>query len=438
MNTVTLVNMVPPLKGDTTVPLGPLYIAAVLEETGCSVDFRDYQLTSYKNPLHKKSISDFLSPAEDVLAIGCFFNVLPFLLPPLQKLKDENPDKTIILGGPGPSSVAEPLMEAFPFVDVIVKGEGESTVAELAQGVPYRNIKGIVYQSDGKVVTNPERERIRHLDALPFPAYSAIDVSQYDHVGVITARGCPYRCTFCEVAPLWGHYTAERSVPNVIKEIKLLHNKGVTRIHLNDDTFVLNRQWVAQFCDALRTENLDITWMCNGRINLMDEPLISKMAHSGCTAVQYGIESGSERVLKMMGKQINVAQIKKVVNLSVQHMDTITTFMWGFPFETMDDFFQTVYTMGVLADMGAVLSLFLLAPLPLSQLYREYADQLRFSAEIVSPLAGDMINQIPPEEKNNIIEMILTYPHIFSGFYHIYTPDIYKKHAFLKQAGLIR
>ena len=433
MKSVTLVNVVPRLGGETTAPLGLLYIAKGLKNEGCTVDFKDYQLVYEK--LSSQHILDILHNSEDVIGISCFFNALPFVLHALQKLKQETPEKTVILGGPGPSSVAVPLMKAFPFVDVVVKGEGESTITALAKGVPYHKIKGIVYQSEGGVCSAPEQERIHHLDALPFPAYDLIDVSQYDHVGIITARGCPYHCTFCEVAPLWGHYTEQRSVANVMEEITWLHECGVRTIHINDDTFVLNRKWVEHFCDTLKADPSGMAWMCNGRINLMDEPLIAKMAQAGCTAVQYGIESGSEKVLKRMEKQISVAQIKKIVNVSVQYMDTIATFMWGFPFETMDDLFQTVYTMGALADMGAFLSLFLLAPLPLSQLYKEYIDQLRFSREIVSTLAWDTGDQIPEEHE---IEMILQHPAVFSGFYHIYTPDIYKKYTFLKQAGLIR
>ncbi len=294
---MTLVNFVPPLKG-TTVPLGPLYIASVLEEAGCYVDFRDYQLTSYENPLDQKNIVSFLSDSEDFLAIGCFFNVLPFLLPSLEAIKAESPEKMIILGGSGPSSVAEKLMGEFPFIDVIVRGEGEQTVREIAHRIPYNQIKGIVYRSNGKAVSTPERERIRNLDGLPFPAYDKTDLSEYTQAGVVTARGCPYHCTFCEVASLWGYHAEQRSVSSVVSEIKLLYDQGITSLHINDDTFVLDRKWVLDFCDVLKCEGIDVTWRCLGRINLMDKELLEKMADSGCVGVQYGVESGSENVLK--------------------------------------------------------------------------------------------------------------------------------------------
>ncbi len=436
---MTLVNFVPPLKGDATVPLGPLYIASVLEEAGCCVDFRDYQLTTYENPLNQKNIVNFLSDSEDILAIGCFFNVLPFLLPSLEVIKAENPEKMIILGGSGPSSTAEKLMEKFPFVDVIVKGEGEVTVREIAHRVPYRKIKGIVYRSHGNVISTPERERIHNLDRLPFPAYEMVDVSQYTQAGVVTARGCLYHCSFCEVASLWGYHTEQRSVSSVIKEIKLLYDQGITSLYINDDTFVLNRKWVLDFCNALLTEGIDMAWRCLGRINLMDKDLISKMADSGCVGVQYGVESGSENVLKRIGKQITIPQVEEVIRLSVDTIEyVVSTFMWGFPFETMGDFFQTVYLMGVLSEMGSLVKLLFLSPAPLSPLYREYGNQLAFDEKFVLHLLwGIYKDKFSPEEKNEVFDLILQHPDVFSALYYVETPDVEKKYQFLKNAGML-
>ena len=170
----------------------------------------------------------------------------------------------------------------------------------------------------------------------------------------------------------------------------------------------------------------------------MDSHLLESMAKAGCVAIQYGIESGSDHVLQMMRKQISVPQIKEVITLSVQYMDTISTFMWGFPFETINDFFQTVYLMGEVTKMGSIISLYLLAPTPLSQLCRGYSGQLQLSEELISNLLWDIFDGIPLKEKNQIFEIIKGYPHIFSGFYHIHTPDIDEKYKFLKEAGLLR
>jgi radical SAM superfamily enzyme YgiQ (UPF0313 family) len=439
MKSVTLVNFVPPLHSDTTVPLGPLYIAAVLEEAGCEVDFRDYQVTSYENPLAHKSIVDFLSDSEDTLAIGCLFNTLPFLLPSLKEIKDENPEKVIILGGAGPSSVAARLMEEFPFVDVVVKGEGEKTMEELARGVMYEDVKGIVYRANGKVFTTLERERIHNLDALPFPAYEKIDVSQYTQAGVITARGCVYHCSFCEVAPLWGYHTEQRSVSSVIDEIQMLRDQGVTSLHINDDTFVLDRRWVVAFCDAVVHEGIDVTWRCLGRINLMDKALLKSMADAGCTGVQYGIESGSQHVLNTVGKQIDIPHAKEVIGLSVECIEhVLATFMWGFPFETLGDFYQTIYLMGEVAEMGALVKLLFLSPAPLSPLCKEFRDRLKFDEKFVPNLLwGVYRDKFSQDEKERVFELIRQYPDVFSALYYVYTPEVEEKYQILKKAGML-
>lgn len=437
---ISLLNFVPRLEGETTFPLGPLYITSMLEQLDCEVDFRDYQLATYKDPLSQESILNFLSGSKKTLGISCFFNTLPFILPCLQKIKAENPEKRIILGGPGPTSVAERIMRRFFFIDNVVVGEGEHTMLDMAKGLPNSDIRGIVYRSNGKVLVNPPRERIRKLDSLPFPAYHKVEFSNYNNAGIITTRGCPYRCSFCEAAPLWGYSTKQRSVSNVISEIRILYDHyGVRTLHINDDTFVLNRSWVLDFCSALKAEKIDITWRCLGRINLMDEELISKMADAGCVGIQYGIESGSEHVLKLIAKQISKSKVKNIIKMSVNHIKSvISTFMWGFPYESMEDFFETIYLMGEVAELGSLIKLLLLSPSPLSPLYREYSHQLKFSEKLVSNLLwGVLKNTVSPEEKEHALRMIVQNQDIFPGFFYIYSPDINKKYSVLKKARII-
>jgi radical SAM superfamily enzyme YgiQ (UPF0313 family) len=441
MTDITLVNFVTGLGSGPTVPLGPLYIASVLEQSGCAVDFRDYQLASNKKPLSINTMAGFLHGAKQTVGISCQFNTLPFVLACLERVRRDDPAKTIILGGPGPTSVAENVLRHFPSVDAVVKGEGEQTILDIASGAPDRDIRGIVYRRpDGDVASNPPRERIRDLDTLPFPAYHLAEVSDYSHAGVITARGCPYRCSFCEVAPLWGNKTRERSVANVISEIKLLHDRyGIETIHLNDDTFVLSRTRVEEFCRGIVAEGLDVAWWCLGRIDLVDEGLLSKMAHAGCVGVQYGIESGSENVLKRIGKKWDVSRIVDVVKMSLGVIENVTcTFVWGFPFESMGDFYETVHLMGVLAALGSPIKLLALSPSYLSPLYRDYSHTLRFSEDLVSNLSWGVLGDAAPmRDRKKILGMIRRYPDVFPGFYYFDSPDIEAKHRILSAAGLV-
>lgn len=437
---ITLVNFIPRLEGDRTIPLGPLYILSILEKEDRRVDFRDYQLAAYKSPLRQESILDFLSDSKETLGISCLFNTLPFILPCLEKIKAEDPEKKIILGGPGPSSVAGKIMSRFPYIDMVVRGEGEHIVLDLAEEMPYPEVDGIVYRSKGRIIVNPPRRRISDLDRLLLPAYDKVDFSDYDHAGVITARGCPYHCSFCEVAPLWGYRTKQRSIPNVISEIKKLHGEyGIRTLHIFDDTFVLDRSRVLDFCQALRCEKINIAWRCLGRIDLMDENLLCQMAEAGCVGIQYGIESGSEHVMKLVAKHISPYKVKDIIRMSVKYIENvISTFMWGFPFETMKDFYETIYLMGEIVELGSAIKLLLLSPSPLSSLYSEYSHQLKFSEELVSNLLwGVLKNSLSREEKDQTIEMILKNKEVFPGFFYIDTPDMEKKYHILKNAELV-
>lgn len=440
MRKITLVNFVPRTNHGKTTPLGPLYLTSVLEQAGCVVDFRDYQIESNQNSLSQKNILNFLSDSHKTLGISCFFNTIPFLLLCLQEIKAQYPEKTVVLGGSGPSSNAGRLMKKFPFIDVVVRGEAENTILDFVKNRCYKNIKGITFREGKNVCVNPPRERIKKLDNLPFPAYHRINLSDYDHVGIITSRGCPYECTFCEVAPLWGHYTTRRSVSNVINEIKILKNQySVKTLHINDDTFVLNKKWVMDFCKKLKAENLDISWRCLGRINLMDKELLSSMADAGCIGIQYGIESGSQRVLNRIKKKIDLNQVEKVVEMSVNHIDNvISTFMWGFPFETMEDFYETIYLMGQVAEMGSSIKLLFLSPASLTPLYKEYNEQLNFSEELVSNLVwGVLKEKISVDEREKILRIININPEIFPHFFYIHNTDVTKKYHLLKDAGFI-
>jgi anaerobic magnesium-protoporphyrin IX monomethyl ester cyclase len=440
IETMTLVNLVPRLGGDAAIPLGPLYVTAALEQAGCAVDFRDYQLASSQNPLSQESLLGFLSESESTLGISCLFNALPFILPCLQRIKAAEPRKTIMLGGAGPSAVAETLMRRFPFIDVVVRGEGERTVLDMAQGRPYRDTEGIVYRAGRQVVVNPRRDRIDELDDLPFPAYHRVDPPGYDHAGIVTARGCPYRCSFCEVAPLWGHQTRRRSVANVVREIRLLRERyDVTTLQVCDDTFVLDRSWVLDFCQALTREQLGVTWRCLGRINLVDQALLRAMSDAGCVGIQYGVESGSQHVLDMVKKGISISQAVDVIRMTLDHIERVVcTFMWGFPFETMEDFFETVYLMGVAAQLGSSIKLLFLSPAPLSQLYREYSGELRFSEKLVSNLLwGVLGDTLPHDEKEQVLRLIVQNPDVFPGFFYFHTPDVERKSRILEDAGLI-
>ena len=212
------------------VPLGPLYLVRALEDTGYHVDFRDYQCNTFEDPFASENIADYLEDSADIVGVSCMANLLPFTILALKDFKERYPNKTVILGGVGPAAVEEKVLQRFPWIDIIVKGEAEITFPELMQallaGQQPVGIPGVIYRDHGRIIRNPDRERITNLDRIPLPAFDRVDLSQYAGYGVVSSRGCPYRCTFCGVAPIWGHTAYHRSIDNIIHEIRILQDKA--------------------------------------------------------------------------------------------------------------------------------------------------------------------------------------------------------------------
>jgi anaerobic magnesium-protoporphyrin IX monomethyl ester cyclase len=421
---------------DTFVPLGPLYIVSVLEKRGYRVDFRDYLTRSasgVSDPTSPESIRAFLADSADILGISCVGSLLPAILLALERLKQAAPQKRVILGGIGASGVAEELLRAFPSVDIIVKGEGEATIVELAdvllKGGDLDMVEGISFRRGDEVKTNPPRPRIKSLNGLPFPAYHRLDFDDYSVIPLTTSRGCPFACTFCDVAPFWGQQNRKRSLANVMKEIELLvEGCGQRRIELVDDTFTVDRRRVLRFCQLLKERGWGLSWSCFARIDTMDEEMMAAMADSGCELTFYGLESGSDRLLTKIRKTFTRQQAEQVVAQSVNYFQVMASLIWGFPFETMADFYETVDLFRTVSRKTATTYLFSLNPFPLSELYIWHGDTIEFNREWGRRLGG--------LDKGEIVELVKQHPRVFPGFYHYGQTDFEEKYRILKDAGL--
>jgi radical SAM superfamily enzyme YgiQ (UPF0313 family) len=416
-------------------PLGPLYVTAALEAAGFDVDFRDYQLEAHKvaDPMNPAGFLSFLDNSRDIIGIGCNSGTLPTALAALETFKEKHPGKTVILGGIGPTGTAEEIIENFPFIDYVIKGEGEETTVELVKrlknGKELKYVRGIVYREKGKLRMNPPRHLIAELDSIPLPAYHKIDPRDYSITGITSSRGCPYTCTFCDTSPFWGRKYRRRSVDNVISEILLLRdNYGIRHFEFVDDTFVMSREQVLEFCSRVKQDKLGVQWSCCSHINMMDGEMMKAMAEGGCTTVSYGMESGSDKILKQIRKEFNREQAKKVIAESVKYFDVMISFIWGFPFETMANFNETLECTEYVSRLGATPWLFSLAPLPLSSMYRQYKDALLFPGNGRGGIPGG---------GEQFTRMLKSYPEIFSGFYRYPTANFEEKYDRVKERGLV-
>jgi anaerobic magnesium-protoporphyrin IX monomethyl ester cyclase len=428
------------LEVDRYVPVGTLYVVSMLEKYNFKVDFKDYQVYTNKKKLsltEQLDINTFLSfigQTGNVIGISCTSDLLPFTICAVKEIKKQFPGKKIILGGIGPSGVAYELMETFNFIDFVVIGEGENSTVNLLKEIrgkaDYSSVPGIVYRENEKVIQTSNHQRISDLDIVPLPAYHHISFNDYNRVGVISTRGCPYPCTFCDSAPFWENIFTKRTVQNLIEEIEyIVDNFNLTVIDICDDLFFANKARCLEFCDELINRGIKIKWSCSVRVDLVDEPLIKKMAESGCTCLFFGVESGSDKVLSRIRKNITIDQAKTSILIARKYIDeVITSFMWGFPFESIDEFIETTEFLLFLVENGATPWFFMLCPFPLSGLYKEFYDRIGFSDELCS-------NMIGANMTSDMREMVLQYPSIFPGYYHYKSANLDLKHKVASQLG---
>jgi anaerobic magnesium-protoporphyrin IX monomethyl ester cyclase len=432
------------------VPLGPLYLTRALEHAGMAVDFRDYQTVESDDPFDMDVFLDFLRDPAPVIGLSCMANLLPFTILALKALRQRYPDRRLVLGGVGSTAVDEKILRRFPWIDVICRSEGERTGPELLRtisaGGDLAAVDGITFRTNGRVFRNPDRARITDLDSIPFPAFERVDLDRYAGYGLMTSRGCPYLCTFCSVAPVWNHESYSRSPQNIVDEMEFLHREaGVDLFLFQDEFFVSGKTQVMRFCRELTSRGLDVHWKAFGRVNLVDEEMMRAMAECGCVELRFGIESGSDRILKRIKKDFTAAEALDVVPKAVAIFPRVDTFfVWGFPFETMEDFNQSLFQMVSFRMMGARILPSLLSLLPQTEIFQEYAGrvELEFCPYLFPEFVftghevcrGGRVEL--PERHADYFDLITANPDIFSGFFHVdLAGNVLPKLELLQQFG---
>jgi len=441
MLSVTVCNAVVPAvsTSPSVLPIGPLMIASVLRRAGFEVAFRDYQTCcTAANRADPDAFYRFVSGlGTEIVALGAMSGIMPTMLPALRRLKSEQPDRILILGGPGPTDTPVDIMNICP-VDVIVAGEGEATIVELIRalqdGRPLDTVAGIWFRRDGRPVGTGRRPRLRDLDRLPPPAYDLIDFADYSGgLHIMTSRGCPYRCKFCSTHSIWGHRVTERSIAAVVDEIASVSDR-ITWMTLCDDNLALKPDRLRLLCRLLRERDLGLPWMSYGRINLIDEGLIEAMAAAGCEEVFYGIESGSQRVLDALDKRIDLKQARAVVKMTASRILRVnTTYIWGYPFENPGDLVDTLMAVAEDERIDRVVPhLYLLGPLVNTPLYREYHRLLRFAPDFVPHVAsvpvGTDLEQFP-----ELVDFIRRHPRVSTPFHHYDHPTLAEKRGLIER-----
>ncbi len=271
--------------------------------------------------------------------------------------REINKDIKIIVGGAHASLRPEDLVDC---ADYIIQYEGESVIVDVLEG----KIKD-------KIIKGP---RITNLDELPFPAISDLHnlhlFEKRDLSLVMSTRGCPFGCKFCDSPQLWHRRTTRKSVDYFIEEIKNIKEKyKVTDFYISDDSFSVNPSWLNEFCKQIK--KLNVTWRCLDRIDSITEEKILLLRDAGCRNLKLGIESGSQQILRKINKNITIEDILSADRiLRKTNMDWSAFFMLGFPGETKEDMFKTQNLIKIISAKSVTLSIF--TPYPGNELLTEH------------------------------------------------------------------
>ncbi len=307
-------------------PLNILYLAAVARNVGAQVKILDYGLNKFNGERFKKYLKNY-SP--DILGFSCMTQDIHAAADLAAIAKDSIQKPLIIAGGVHPSVLPKRTLEEFPFFDAVVFGEGEKTLEKIIETFPAKKtlagILGVAWRGhDGEIHKEKPRPMMENLSSLPLPARDLVETDKYlrltstpglagriARVGTIfTSRGCPYQCIFCSGWQTCGKVPRKVPVDMVAREISELAVKyGVKHITIKDDTFTIDPDYTIAVGRLLSDSK--ITWDCKTRINVIDRPLLIEMKNLGCVRVHMGVESGSDRILKLIRKNITADQVRE-------------------------------------------------------------------------------------------------------------------------------
>jgi len=266
------------------------------------------------------------------------------------------PGVTTILGGPHASFVPEACLDD-PGIDYICVGEGEETAVEfmaaLAGGMPMDTVRGLAFKRDGAIVLTPPRPFITDLDSLPLPARHLLPLDKYvpmpndgpyvPKTAMISSRGCPFHCIFCDhgvFGPSYRSYGAKRTVDEMAE---LVTRYGIRDIAFVDSLFMVSPQRVTGICDEIIRRGVKVHWTCTIRANIATRAVLAHMKAAGCWRVRIGVESGNDAVLKFIRKQVTRDEVRRVVRDAHElGLHPKAFFMIGHPTETEKEIRDTI------------------------------------------------------------------------------------------------
>jgi radical SAM superfamily enzyme YgiQ (UPF0313 family) len=351
-------------------PWGFATVMRLVEEDGHEVHLLDI----YGDDLLPNEVSERLreQSCECVCISGFASYNYSYALWLSQMVKRLQGDVPVVIGGIL-ADLHHELLLAKPEIDICVLGEGELTALELFRNMDdLHRVRGLAFKRNGRVVKTPERKLIEDLDSLPLPNFDLWNMNKYlrgnlwaddlttkysefpgsfpseeklnPNISVFFGRGCPFSCNFCSRSYQSVRY---KTPDKVIKEITFLKNKfGIRAIHFYDELVVFKKKLILEFCNKIKP--LNIYWDCQARVNTIDAELMRIMKESNCYSIGFGFESGSNKLLRAMGKGVSREDNLRVLEAAKKAgMHLKIQLMCGYPGETEETIEETVSMMKI-------------------------------------------------------------------------------------------
>ena len=338
-----------------SIPFGITYLGAVLREHGYEVKLYDVYPDDDTNKIIKELLDSFIP---DLIGISVlttnFFSAKSFI----SDLKNNFPRAIFCAGGIHPTVRPRETVEVMG-LDFVVIGEGENTLLKVCERLKkskdLSGLKGIAFGSGDDFYINFEIDIVSDLDSLPFPARELLPVDRYlippgyirSHflnrvMSILTSRGCPAKCTFCNSSSIFHNRVRRRSVNNVMGEITyFVHYYNLDGIYFHDETFATDHKWAKNLCRQMQP--LGLKWGCQSRVNLVNDDILQAMKDAGCIQIDFGIESASKNMLKSLKKGTTPEQAMNALRLTKKYnIKSFASFMLGLPGETEEDMIENV------------------------------------------------------------------------------------------------
>lgn len=329
-------------------PLGLLTIAtAIRQSTQHQVTVLDCQL----NDVHADNLHEFLADSYDIVGISAWTDFWYQASALAARFKQLLPACFVVMGGPHVACYPGEILD-HPAVDAIVMGDGEIPMLRLlhrlsgAEGQEQQTEVGLHLASEPRRPFKPYLHR--NLDEIPIPDRTLLPVRRYSSVigseefitTVMTSRGCPFACVYCKME---HQPFAMRSAASVVEEFRQIHALGIKEVEIYDDTFNFNHERTLAICQGLQELKLGIKWSIRDRVDRVTPETLAALRKAGCVRIHLGVESGSDAILKSIGKKITVEQVRSAVAMARRAgFEILTYFMFGLPGETLDDARKTI------------------------------------------------------------------------------------------------